>query len=301
MLGLWPTGVVISFVKTVRTKEQSRLVMAEYPALIANMTTSSDFIPNLVLNKRSVNFTRQQIEEWCKQAIESIDVCIKVNTAAEKQTDAGINIGDKIGYWAIWRNSLAQAKRSGHNYITHYVHDFKTQNDINSFLSYSRQYISTYTAQLVKARGLAEELLQRMQSGKAMLKNSYAVTIKPRDPKDSHHLLIALAREENVRCDRCQAILNVQNLADHQLTEKCRDRVELKKLQASGFVYTSNAAIKKGIRQGIIPGRMIPCDYDYYIPKWVHDAIALYNKDQGYAGMKICDFIQKMRPDSEKQ
>jgi hypothetical protein len=49
-------------------------------------------------------------------------------------------------------------------------------------------------------------------------------------------------------------------------------------------------------KHGLIPYDRMPIKWIWYVPKWAQDAVALYNKNNGYAGMDFEDFIKRMKP-----
>lgn len=275
------------------------MVEIVYPAPIANMTIkNNDPIHDLVLDKQPVQFTRRDVEAWCISAITSLNALIAHNENTIKQAQKGIIVGDTCSYFCSWRNSFSNAKRRGNAYLSLYTTTFSQAYEVDSFLRYTVGHIEGYNRELEKGRALAEDILQRMQQGKKFIKNSHAVQAQQ---MDGVWRLVALTREESVRCSECGAIIAPEKLTQHQKTNKCRDQAELKRLKDLGHNYTDDHRLKQGIQEGVVPGKMVPSGYHYYIPKWVKDAIALYDKDQGYAAMDLTEFIEKMRPESEKQ
>ena len=100
-----------------------------------------------------------------------------------------------------------------------------------------------------------------------------------------------------VKCPVCEEILAQANLAAHQSKQKCIDHGKYLKIIRAGYVHISEGTIiANAAKRGELPSEIIPVMWNTYVPKWVVDAQEVFKKENGFAGMKLLDFLKKMAP-----
>ena len=99
-----------------------------------------------------------------------------------------------------------------------------------------------------------------------------------------------------VKCNICGTTIKIENLKKHQARIICKDRGQENQLMASGMV-SAPEKVYNLVVAGKFPGELVPVEYRVYVPRWVIDAFNVYTKNNGFAGMKLEDYLNKMAKD----
>lgn len=46
----------------------------------------------------------------------------------------------------------------------------------------------------------------------------------------------------------------------------------------------------------VVPYVIAPTEYGVYVPKWIMQALAVYDQKEGFAGMPLAEYLKKMGP-----
>lgn len=105
---------------------------------------------------------------------------------------------------------------------------------------------------------------------------------------------------DGARCSICDQVQPVDGLPEHQKTVDCYIKGEVARAKIAGFeplkfTRTDDVLKAKGVTR-----IMVPIYAQAYVQPWVNQAIDSFGQNDGYAGMTITEFIDKMAPDTEK-
>lgn len=65
----------------------------------------------------------------------------------------------------------------------------------------------------------------------------------------------------------------------------------------AGWVkLAGNPDVIQAIKEAGVPSDGLVVNWQTWVPRWVKDAVTLYQKSGGYADMTLAQFLQKMRP-----
>lgn len=104
---------------------------------------------------------------------------------------------------------------------------------------------------------------------------------------------------DSTHCDRCGVYIRWVQLVKHQKTEKCIESVKAKQRKDAKLVHTKIPKLVGLAKRGIIPHDKTATKWDWYVPTWVIESYELFEKNNGYAGMKFEEFIVRQQHKEE--
>lgn len=99
---------------------------------------------------------------------------------------------------------------------------------------------------------------------------------------------------ESAGCPKCGALLGRYS-SKHMRSPSCMGRVVSNLNENRGWVKVQDTSVIKAIEDSGLEHDTQPVQYVTYAPKWVVDAATKFKKSGGYAGMKLSQYLAKMK------
>lgn len=185
-----------------------------------------------------------------------------------------------IGYWGLkpWNhvNNGAFPTGSSLTYLS---------NDIDNMIKSYNQVINKATKFIIDVRK------GKANPGGSLVKFEYGA-VSNKIPQYMYVLYV----NSRVKCDLCEKEITVGGLKSHRGKMVCKITADQNRMAKLKLERVLDVKVVNAVSTGELDGDFIPTGYDCYIPKWMNDAIATYNKN-GYAGMTLVEFLKMMSPD----
>lgn len=100
---------------------------------------------------------------------------------------------------------------------------------------------------------------------------------------------------QKMMCPECGTFIMSKNLKSHQESQSCKhDRVRFKLRKNGWDMVDSMGALGQAVFDGTIKGgKVIPLNYEIWVPPWMAKAESLWRRGQ-YAGMTLVEFMNKL-------
>lgn len=104
------------------------------------------------------------------------------------------------------------------------------------------------------------------------------------------------------QCEHCRKVVNTRQLQSHMKTARCvnyRTYTVVESGDNKLVSRTKDTSLYNLCNDGLIDTELIAYRYDAYVPNWVYNAYNIWRKNDGFAGMSLYDYLQKMKPESD--
>lgn len=95
-------------------------------------------------------------------------------------------------------------------------------------------------------------------------------------------------------CNICSDVVVYDDLADHQVGSSCLSQTTRNQAEANGLVLIEAEFEADLTKTTSVPYQMVPSSYDMWVPRWVESAITAYNKNKGFAGLTLTEYLDKL-------
>jgi hypothetical protein len=102
-------------------------------------------------------------------------------------------------------------------------------------------------------------------------------------------------------CKDCGAVVSEKIYKQHLKSLNCMTQTANRDLRDQGYVELSSGPDIAAVRAAGVDIEFRPSGYSIWAPPWVGNAIDAYRANQGFAGMKMGEFITRMKPSEDKQ
>jgi hypothetical protein len=102
-------------------------------------------------------------------------------------------------------------------------------------------------------------------------------------------------------CPDCGRPVTKSVISSHRASMKCMTDTANRDVREVGWVTLNTSAEMHAIKSAGISIELRPSGYEMWIPRWANDAILAYNRDKGFAGLTLAQYLDKMRPNEDKQ
>jgi hypothetical protein len=104
-------------------------------------------------------------------------------------------------------------------------------------------------------------------------------------------LIIKVSLADGTTCMYCNAVVESRHIVSHQLSVKCF----IKQPVSDEYVRIGNSISLSILGEiGIIPYVFMPASYEVHVPGWVDKAVETFNKNDGYAGMSLVEYLKRI-------
>jgi hypothetical protein len=102
---------------------------------------------------------------------------------------------------------------------------------------------------------------------------------------------------DGVVCDKCKQVTLKNKLIEHQASFQCNLEANERQATDLGYEpYYGNGCMD--IRAAVdLHSVLVPASYTVYVAPWVKDAITQYHHNEGFAGMSLSEFLNKVAGD----
>ena len=205
-------------------------------------------------------------------------------------------IDQSVEYLQIYTYYTQSAKRNGsHPLFRRMLGELSTPWTVN------RQSQPVFQIDRVAERlnDADEEWTLLIKKNDEFIKHARKDTFKPPDyltwiapsSKAKEYSINVVYKNLKSECERCGEEVNPLQIPKHQKTLKCFQKSKLEDAKSRGFVSTRDQRLARIVRSGNVSGEWVPIKFDTYVPKWLISAAALYDKNEGFAGMEFEKFV----------
>lgn len=115
------------------------------------------------------------------------------------------------------------------------------------------------------------------------------------DPKNTPYVVIVkTSLFDGATCEVCGTIIESKDTIGHRLQKGCFDKQQ----PSSDYVRidqgSSGISMSTISEVGTIPYLFAPITHGVFVPSWVKQAFDVYQKNQGYAGLTLVDYLKKI-------
>lgn len=104
---------------------------------------------------------------------------------------------------------------------------------------------------------------------------------------------------DGVLCKDCGHVISKTVYKQHLSSLKCMKDTTDRDLREQGWVELDNGPHITAVKSANIPVELRPSGYTMWVEPWVGAAIQSFDKNKGFAGLKLSDYIRKMKPTDE--
>lgn len=150
--------------------------------------------------------------------------------------------------------------------------------------------------ELTKLIDINKNLVQ-MINANSPIKNYTAYKLEEDNSIPSRQWLSKVIVDTPPICPQCNEYVLFKNLANHMKDEVCKRDVDRSTATKSGYVPLTaddDKMLAELVATKTILHRYIPYGYDIWVKRWVVAAIDSYNQNDGFAGMSLTDYLDKL-------
>jgi hypothetical protein len=173
-----------------------------------------------------------------------------------------------------------------------------------------RESVPEFIGYIDELRQNNAKFLLQAKHGKLTSKSTYFMASEPirdwsQDGSDSSWPAIELTAYRvpfQSECTHCRTVVNTKQLPSHMKTARCINYRMYNVIHSGDnerVDYRSNKELYNLCHDGLIDTELVAYKYDAYVPKWIYSAYQVWNKNGGFAGLSLYDYLQKMRPESD--
>lgn len=154
--------------------------------------------------------------------------------------------------------------------------------------------IDEFNTSLAQMIDTQEKFIQQVKAGKL---GATAIFIDSVNPQVSAAKIF-----DGVLCKDCGHVIAKTVYKQHLSSLKCMKETTDRDLREQGWVELDYGPHITAVKTANIPVELRPSGYTMWVEPWVGSALQAYEKNKGFAGMKLSEYIRKMKPtDEDKQ
>jgi hypothetical protein len=152
-------------------------------------------------------------------------------------------------------------------------------------------HIVNFTSDLVAVTKIQEQLIVDLRCDK-LLPSKFIYHV-------NNGVVIIGKTFIGVQCEICDEIVNSKMYDSHRQSLRCRTNAAVKDLVQGGWVQVDSYKHIAALKKASIQLEMRPASFAIWAPKYIVDALEKFDTDNGYAGMKMHEYIIKIIGDKQ--
>lgn len=100
-------------------------------------------------------------------------------------------------------------------------------------------------------------------------------------------------------CQYCGAVYPSNKMARHQLSQICKIDSANRDLREQQWQPVEDGPEIRAIREAGIAMELRPNGFTMWAPPWVKDAMEQFKRNNGFAGMSLTEYLNKMKPEDK--
>lgn len=97
-------------------------------------------------------------------------------------------------------------------------------------------------------------------------------------------------------CPECGHLIHLSGVNSHRGSLKCLQATNDRDLREAGWIQMDYPTYTSAIKKAGIKYDIRATGFTMWVPRWVDDAIKQYQKNSGYGGMTLPQYLEKMKP-----
>ena len=225
-------------------------------------------------------FTKTQVLSRANKSLNYLNSIINVNDAAlqKMRHNTSYYSFDKSDYNALYR---------GYAYIhRHETTRYAQLDEAVGEITISQKYIT-------KLRNQTAKFMSNVKDPDNLIGEWFPLMEKCKELDG--YSLTRVSPPVKISCAECGAYIMPSNEKTHQASRSClHDRIRYKLRKDKWEQIDHMGALGQAVFDGTIPGgKIIPLNYEVWVPPWMAEAEAMWRSEQ-YAGMTLVEFMHKL-------
>jgi hypothetical protein len=160
-------------------------------------------------------------------------------------------------------------------------------------VKYDIDAMSSFIGRLNTEVAVIDKAIESVSAGNKLEGKSFIHSVST---SGSWGVICKATTMKGVMCDSCGHILSASAIANHRSSLTCMRDTHTRDVEDKGWEMVNNPAHLAAIRKSGVEWDVRAEAFKMWAPNWVHQAIVSFNKNEGFGGLSLEEYLKKMKP-----